>query len=371
VSLQVKNLQPETPNINQKHINRLKFFGILLTVLGISLFVIYSVGVHEILDGIAKIGAVGFVVILILYLFRICVRATAWKLSVHAPYKLEFKDTFQAVIIGEAVSSMIPLGILASGTAKAIAVRNRIPLVVGLSSVATENLFYTFITSLFIIAGAVAFLFSFTGDEAWIWTIYTLISLTSALLMFCFLLILRQWHLASGFCQWLYEKGVFRRILENGHLQVRLFENLIFNFYRSYPNRFAPIILCQILFHALGIAEVWFILSRISDAFPNFYDSFLLESVSRVVTITFKLIPFAIGVDEASSQFISENLALGVAVGVTIAILRKGRILFWAIIGVLIILKRNLNFSEILRHNHGIQSERDAEKRVVSTSQID
>ena len=31
-----------------------------------------------------------------------------------------------------------------SGTAKAVAVRKRVPLVVGLSSVATENLFYSF-----------------------------------------------------------------------------------------------------------------------------------------------------------------------------------------------------------------------------------
>lgn len=350
---QTEKPKTEISNSNQNHLNRLKIIGFVLTLLGLGLFAyfVYSVGVSEILDGIYKIGFAGFALILFFYLLRICVRASAWKLSVYEPYKLTFNDTFQAVIIGEAVSSIIPLGILASGTSKAVAVSHRIPLVAGLSSVATENLFYTFVTSLFIIAGAIAFVFNYQDETGWAWTIYLLIFGIFAFLGFIFLMILRQWHLASRTCEWIYDKGFLRGILENGRLHVRLFENLIFSFYRQYPQRFAPITFFQVLYHALGIAEVWFILSKISAVMPTFYSSFLLESVSRVVTIAFKLIPFAIGVDEASSQFISENLELGIAVGVTIAIIRKGRTLFWAIIGILIILFRELTFAEILRHH--------------------
>lgn len=348
MSLELK----ETEVKAKTNLKRLKILATILSISGVTLFIyfIYSVGISEILEGIAKIGFGGFAVILFLYSLRICVRASAWRLSVHEPYKLSFKDTFQGVVIGEAISSLIPLGILASGTSKAISVRNRIPLVAGLSSVATENLFYTFITSLFIISGAILFLLNFETNDAWRWTIYALIGVICSLLIFCFLLILRQWHLASGLCQWIYEKGFWQNLLKNGRGQVRLFENLIFDFYRSASNRFAPIVIYQILYHAFGIAEVWFILSRISSVAPDLYSSFLLESVSRVVTITFKLVPFAMGVDEAGSQFIAENLSLGIAVGLTIAILRKGRNLFWAIIGVLIILKRGINLAEILRH---------------------
>lgn len=355
MSLELK--EPATKS--QKNLKRLKIIASIASILGIalSIYFIYSVGVTEILDGIGKIGFGGFAIILFLYLLRICVRALAWKFSVHEPYKLNFSDTFPAVIIGEAISSLIPLGILASGTSKAIAVRSRIPIVAALSSVATENLFYTLITSLFIIAGAVAFLLNFQGNDGWLWTIYVLIGLILALLLFCFLLILRQWHLASGLCEWIYEKGFFQRILKNGRAHVRLFENLIFDFYRRYPNRFAPIIFFQMLYHVFGIAEVWFVLSRISDVVPNLYSSFLLESVSRVVTITFKMVPFAVGVDEATSQFITENLELGVAVGVTIAILRKGRVLFWALVGILIIFKRGLNLAEILRHAENVTED--------------
>ena len=143
----------ETSRIKPKNIIRLKIFGVVLTLLGVGLFAyfIHSVGVEEILAGIGKIGFGGFAVILVIYFSRILMRALAWKLSVYAPYRLDLRDTLPAVIIGEAMSSMIPLGSLVSGTSKAVAVRKRVPLVVGLSSIATENLFYSFVTAVFIV----------------------------------------------------------------------------------------------------------------------------------------------------------------------------------------------------------------------------
>ena len=349
--------KPETQNIETqnfpktKNLKRLKIFGGLLTVLGLGLFVyfIYLVGLDLILEGIARIGFGGFAFILLLYFLRIACRASAWRLAVYEPYKLNFSDTLPAVIIGEALSSLIPLGVLISGTSKAIAVRNRIPMVVGLSSVATENLFYSLVTGLFIIFGAFAFLRRFELEEGWIITIDVLIGVIFALIIFAFLAVVRQWHLLSSLSEWLYNRHFGRRFLEQGRFHVRLFENLIFGFYRQYPRRFLPIFSFQVLFHILGILEVLFILSRISGAIPSFFNAFLLESMSRVITIVFKLVPFLVGIDEAGAQFITETLALGAGVGVTLAIIRKGRILFWMAIGMIFIVKRGLSFREITK----------------------
>ena len=72
-------------------------------------YFVWSVGVSEILTHIEKFGVAGFGVILVIYLVRICLRAAAWKLSVYDPYSLSLRDTVPAVVIGEAMSSMIPL----------------------------------------------------------------------------------------------------------------------------------------------------------------------------------------------------------------------------------------------------------------------
>ncbi len=341
--------QPElrTPRLSAKHTYRLTILGIALTIGGIALFAyfVYAVGVGEIVANIERFGVAGFAVIVGIYFLRICARAGAWKLSVYEPYTLRMKDTIPAVIIGEAMSSMIPLGILVSGTTKAVAVRKRVPLVVGLSSIATENLFYSFVTSFFLILGAFTLIRSFELDEGWVITIDVLIAVICAVVVFLVLLVIRQWHFASETCEWIYRKGIATRLLEHGRLQVRLFENFIYGFYRRYPKRFLPICLIEAAFHLLGIFEVWFVLNRISSA--DLLSAFLLESVSRLITIVFKLIPFVIGVDEAGAQFIAETLAIGAGIGVTLAVIRKGRILFWTAVGLLLIVKRGLSVRAI------------------------
>lgn len=349
------NHTDQTQQISSKNINRLKLAGIVLTLLGVGLFgyFVYSVGFHEIFEGVKRFGFAGFGVIVLIYFFRICARAYAWKLSIHEPYSLRIKDTIPAVMIGEAMSSTIPLGILISGTSKAVAVRKHIPLVAGLSSVATENLFYCFTTGLFLMVGAVVLLRSFAVDESLIVTMDALIVTLAILIVLGFVMVIRQWHFASETCEWLYNKGFLRKLLENSRLDVRLFENLIYGFYRHYPKRFVPICLLETLYHLLGIAEVWFILSRLSDAYPSLLNSFLLESVSRLITIVFKLVPLVIGVDEAGAQFVGHTVALAAGMGVTLAIIRKGRIIFWTVIGLILIIKRGLSIREISEAGDG------------------
>ena len=339
---------------NQKNLNRLKVLAALFTLFGIGLFAyfIYSIGFQEILSGVGKVGFAGFAVVLIVYFLRLCMRAAAWNLSVYEPYKLTLKDTIPAVLIGEAMSSIIPLGILVSGTSKAIAVKNRVPLVVGFSSIATENLFYSLVTAFFLVFGAFSFLRTFELDRGWIITIDVLIGVIIFLIFLGILMVLRQWHFASAICDRLYEKGFATKILESGRLHVRLFENFIYGFYRRYPKRFVPICLLEVGFHALGVFEVWYILSRIGENLPSLYVSFLLESVSRLITVVFKLIPFLVGVDEAGSQFITETLAIGATIGVSLAIIRKGRILFWTAIGLVFVVKRGFSFKEMSEIRH-------------------
>ncbi|HVF29667.1 MAG TPA: lysylphosphatidylglycerol synthase domain-containing protein [Pyrinomonadaceae bacterium] len=336
-----------TPRLTAKQTNRLTIIGIILTLGGVALFsyFVYSVGVTEILANIDRFGFAGFAVILGIYFLRICSRAGAWSLSVYEPYSLRMKDTVPAVIIGEAMSSMIPLGILISGTTKAVAVRKRAPLVVGLSSVATENLFYSFVTSIFLILGAATLVRTFELDDGWVLTIDILIAVICSVVVLLVLLVVKQWHFASETCEWLYRRGILTGLLEHGRLQVRLFENFIYGFYRRYPKRFLPICLIEAAFHLLGVLEVWFILSRIAS--PDLLSAFLLESVSRLITIVFKLIPFVIGVDEAGAQFVGDTVAIGVGIGVTLAVIRKGRILFWTGIGLLLIIKRGLSVRAI------------------------
>ena len=321
----------------------------MLTTAGICLFVyvVYAIGFDEIYDGVLRFGLIGFAVIVSLQFLRMFVRACAWKLCVHEPHDLSLKDAIPAVMIGEALSSTIPLGILISGTSKAFAVRKRVPLVVGLSSVATENLFYSLVTGMFLMLGSGALIRGHAVNEDLITTVSILIATVAALLLLGLIMVIRQWHFASATCEWLYGKGFLRSLLERGRNDVRRFEDLIYSFYRRHPSRFLPICLLEAAYFLLGITEVWYILSRLLDAWPSPVTALILESVSRLITILFKLVPFVIGVDEAGARFVGETLALAGGVAVTLAIIRKGRILFWTAVGFVLIIKRGISITEI------------------------
>ena len=341
----------ETQKPTSKRIKRLHLLGFVLTIFGIGLFAyfIYSIGFHEIWDGIKRFGFDGFAIIVALFFVRLLTRAYAWTLTVHPPYTLTLKDTVPAMMIGEAMSSTIPLGFFASGTAKAISVRSHLPLVAGLSSVATENLFYSFTTGLFLIVGASVLLRGFAVDENVALTLNAVIITLAILIVLGITMVIRQWHFASWICNWVYKHGILHNLLGKWRLDVRRFEDLIYGFYRHFPRRFVPICLIEIIYHLLGIVEVSFILYRLTGVGPSLMTAFLLESISRFVTVIFKLVPFTIGVDEAGAQFIGETVALAAGVGVTLAIIRRGRIFFWTAVGMIMIIKRGLSLSEITK----------------------
>lgn len=341
--------EPNTRTDPSRHIHRLKVIGSVLTAGGICLFawMIYAVGFDEIYNGVVRFGWTGFIVILLIYSLRVYCRSLAWSLAVYEPYSLGLKDAIPAVIIGEALSSTIPLGILISGTSKAVAVRKRLPLVVGLSSVATENLFYSLVTGTFLILGAIALLRGYAVDESLVLILNTLIAAVVLLLALGVTMVVRQWHFASWIAEWLYAHGVLQGVLAQGRQYVRRFEDLIYGFYRRHPERFAPICFFEAAYFLGGVAEVWYILSRLVEVWPSPVTALILESVSRLITIVFKLVPFVIGVDEAGAEFVGTTLALAGGVAVTLAIIRKGRILFWTAVGLTIIIKRGISITEL------------------------
>ena len=347
---------------------RLKILAIFLTLAAGALFVyfILQVGLAEIWNGIGRVGPGGFVLIFLVYSIRSALRSLAWCLSVESPYGLRFRDAFQAVIIGEAMSSLIPLGIFVSGMSKALAVRHKLPLVIGLSSLAVENLFYSLGTGLFIAFGAIQLLLNFNLSDFWFWTSALLVAIVAILLIGGFVMIVRQWHFASAVAGWLYEKGFLRFWLATGRADIKFFEDRIYGFYRRQPRRFLPICLLEAAFHLLGVLEVWLILFFIGEIVPTLFSAFLLESVSRVIAVIFKLVPFVLGVDEAAAQFITEILQLGGGLGVTLAVVRKGGRVFWAAIGVLLLVRRGLSIGEIFQNS---KSSPEEDKKFISPSE--
>ena len=93
-----------------------------------------------------------------------------------------------------------------------------------------------------------------------------------------------------------------------------------------------------------GIAEIYVTLFFISKTVaPTLLTAFILESVNRVINVVFKFVPLRTGVDEYGSGALAKVLGFTRASGVTLAIVRKARDIFWTTIGVGLIVRRGLS----------------------------
>ena len=74
---------------------------------------------------------------------------------------LSLRDAFAAVICGDAIGNLTPLGPLVGEPAKAAFVRGRVALAPALTALAIENVLYTLSAAAMIAAGMVALLVRF------------------------------------------------------------------------------------------------------------------------------------------------------------------------------------------------------------------
>ena len=89
--------------------------------------------------------------------------------------------------------------------------------------------------------------------------------------------------------------------------------------------------------------EIWLTLALITGGSIGFVTAFVLEFVNRTITIAFQFVPMWLGVDEAGTSVVTSAVGLGSAAGVSLALVRKTRVVIWTAIGLLLLAHRRLS----------------------------
>lgn len=327
--------------------------GIIFGLLGLALFIYFvrKAGLDVIADGIKRLGA-AFLLILAISSLRYVVRSLAWTKCIEPPYRLRFRDAFLARLMGDALGNIIPLASIAvSEPSKAVFVRHRLPLVVGLSGLAIENIFYSMSVALFIFSGTTTLLLTFSLPKPLQYAAVGALVATVVVVPLVYFFIRRQWRFLSRTTIFLENKGIAAARMNKLTPRAAALEQRIYNFYEKKPGSLLAIFGLELTFHLAGILEIYTALSFISLIPPTLLAAFLLESVNRIINVAFKFMPMRVGVDEAGSGMLSKILGLTQATGVTLAVIRKGRDIFWTSIGVTLILTRGFSLRGVPEEN--------------------
>jgi hypothetical protein len=329
--------------------------GIILTAAGVALFIYFvnRAGLGQIYEGVKRLGA-GFILIVAIAGLRHVVRSAAWCLCIEAPYRLKFSDALRARLMGDAIGNILPIGSFAlAEPSKPILIRDRVPLMAGVSSFVIENIFYALSVIVFVFSGMVALLLTFHLPKGLRIASFVTLGVIAALVVISLVLVRRQVRFVSGAAAFTHRHGVDAKWIE----KARMFEDRVYGFYLRNARRFLPILLLESVFHLAGVLEIYVTLYFISpDQAPTFFTAFILESVNRIITMAFKFIPLRMGVDEAGTGKISKILKFTEAAGVTLAIVRKGRDLFWAFVGLALLVQRGFSLRPIAAEAEALQS---------------
>jgi hypothetical protein len=333
---------------HKEHRRKFTPLGVIGGLIGVALFAYFikRAGVGQIMDGISHLGA-GFLLIVGISAVRQVVRSYAWVLCMAAPERLRFWDAFRARVMGDAIGNILPFAsFVVSEPAKPALIRDRVPLMAGVSAIAIENIFYALSVVVFILSGMLALLLSFSLTKGLRLAVIITIAGTALVVALVCLLIRRRFRFASGAAGLLRRLGLSDKWIERS----KTLEDRVYGFYQSNRPRFLPIMFLEACFHLAGVCEIYVTLTFISPQQPpTFFRAFILESVNRVITMVFKFVPLRMGFDEAGTGKISKALMFTEATGVTLAIVRKARDVFWAAIGMILLLHRGLSLRAVAR----------------------
>jgi len=266
---------------------------------------------------------------------RFAARSVAWTVCAR-PSMLAVRDAFAASLVGDALGNLTPFGLLASEPAKVLIVRRRIPVVTAVASVAAENAFYSMSVLVMIAAGALIF-FRVAKVSASLRT-----AAEGALVGVAVVGAVGLWAARQQPAVLTRLAQLIARATGRASTSLERLREIEIHFYAllMWPaTRIARVVAWEALFHVCAVAEVFLVLRLLSSQ-VTLQQAFVLETTGRLIVVVFKFVPYRLGVDEAGGAVVARALALDPSLGVTLALVRRIRILIWNGVGLVLLAVR-------------------------------
>ena len=246
------------------------------------------------------------------------------------------RSAIAATISGDALGNVTPLGLMASEPAKAVYLASHGDAEQALAALMAENFFYSVSVAIYIMLGAAAMLVTFHLPDIVRAIGIGILATMAAILA------------AAGWIAWqkpAIASAVLARVpvkrLERWVTRVRDFEVHTYGSTGHERARLGRLVAAETIFHVLSFTESWLTLALVTGASQPIA-ALVFDSLNRVINVVFKVIPMKFGVDEFSSAQMADAIGIGSNVGVVMALVRKVRLAFWAIVGFAIYANRGL-----------------------------
>lgn len=311
-------------------------YGFVVLGIGLVAAIAWNTDLAEVGARLVDLGWKGALAVVAIYFLAFLADTAVWMaaLTARRPSIRLLAQLWQVRVIGEAVNSATPLGSVGGEPVKALLLRRYfgVSLRDGIASLVLAKTAILVGLTLFLAGG---FAMMLTSDR-----LPDTMKLVAGLGLGAFALaiaalVLVQWfRLASRAATWVsglrYGAGLKRSLDALSDMDRQLS-----GFYRAHRGRLIPAVLLSIANWLLGAAEVmvvmWFL------GYPiTFADAVMVEALTQLVRAGTFFIPMSLGAQEGALMLALGSLTGAPAIGLAVAIVRRGRELLWILLGLLL-----------------------------------
>ena len=331
----VEDPEPSGPSGSRRSFIWVQGFAFLLGI-GLLAFVIDRVGVQPIFDALFKIGF-GFIFVIGISGLRHFLRTIAMRAAVPSEHRrISFVQAFAARLGGEAISFLTFTGPLLGEATKVALLRKRIPLTYGVPALVVDNLIYNLSVVFFVLTGACVMLFTYELPAVVDYILIGIASVAALGIIAAALAAKRRIMLLTWVIDRLAQLRLSPKVILKRRHHIFHLESKVYDFYKHHPAAFFGMIICNLLAHLSSVVEVYVTL-RLLGFSPNVSQSYIIESLTKVINFVFAFVPGTIGVYEGGTEVILQALGFAQATGVALALVRKAAIVFWTTVGLLVL----------------------------------
>lgn len=323
-----------------------RIFAVLLGVTLLA-YLIVRAGPSTVIHQVKSIGW-GLAVIIVLGGVNYLIRTYAWRLTFLSDTSRVSLGRLFALRLGSEAAGNLGLPGQVLGDAMRVSLLGAaVPVADSLSSVALDRGLYIFTSMMVNVTGLVAAVVLMSSSGAW--RVYALLFaiVLAVLLVTAAIAIRGRWPVFSGAANAIGHLPGLKKRIERKQSVINSAEEHFLSFYHDRPASFWASLVLNLACHCLAVLEVYLLL-RLMNARISIVGAFVIEALTKLINVIGALNPGNVGTYEGGNVVLARLFGITGAVGLTLALCRRARTLFWAAIGAfcLIFMSRPAKKSE-------------------------
>jgi uncharacterized protein (TIRG00374 family) len=302
-------------------------FGIFLFV-----YLVHRAGPAKLLQSMATLGwGVGLVIAwgAVAHLAK----TWAWRLTLlDDKRQVSFARMFGLRLVSEAVGQLGGLGQLFGEGLRVSMLGPAMPLTSGIASVTIDRAFFVLSAAVVSIVGLLAVLIVLPLPHTLALYAGLFAFILLGVLMLTAVAVKNRWPVLSGTAQIVGRIRYFEDWVERKRSVIHSVENNLLDFYHRTPGSFWASFALNLACHGAAVFEVYLILLLLG-AKVSLFGALAIEALTKLVNIAGTFNPGNIGTYEGGNMLIVKMFGLTGATGLTLALVRRLRALFWAAMG--------------------------------------